>query len=297
MLARARGTFLASTQWYYFAVLRDNPDYQPETEKRSGPESVFELNRLRHLPITTREGLLEAAYPGYARAFPFASERLTLEGLTDLITLPEFSAWDSLLLTQEDRMVGGSVFGLIDGGALKFGIQAYVWVEPEFQGNRVADYLLQTVSDAVLQFGGQYLMGELADPSVMTESEIEEDSRGGISPEKRIQYWKKRDRLLVDAPYLLPSLAGGDVFDPAAASYHYLWNIAPLAPQFKVDALSRTDYLNALEAYWSSFLPPTLVRGAREFLEAHLHDETIPLAPLDAVRTHVGRGIWPPRVD
>lgn len=241
---------------------------------------VLDLRKAFEYDSHVAEQRLIGYYDQYCKAFIDETERSALWRLHQSLSNPN-SSLEIFAFMLGDTVVGGAHFKLLKVEELTFCALEYVWVAPENRGRKLGRTINDTLDSFLSARGSICTVAEFHDPSLSSPETRAVDSQAEMTPEGRLQFWKKMGYQALDVPYICPPVVGQSV-----------WNMDSLLgvkvlDEIRFQALATgAGYLAVVRAYWDTF--SSNYKSFESY--SHLVEQTegldhIELIPLDRPRT------------
>lgn len=248
-----------------------------------GPDLHFETLSLRESvelrPVQTQH-ILELYHQKFITVFSNPDDRSSFaECFHYLVGETHFDIRVALI---NDQIVGGSHWWLLDCKNFNIGFEEHIWIDKEYRGLKIGNLLYQTIVDDMQALGADGIMGELKDPHMMNEAQRRIPT-SGMDPVERVQFWKAKGRMAIDAPYIQPALREG-----AQPVSDLMLTVKSFKDSF--ESFKRQEYLRLVESYYSAILGLEDVSSNPTFQRMRLltaRMETIGLVPVDEPRSFI----------
>jgi hypothetical protein len=232
------------------------------------------------------DAVFDRYYEGYSRCFTDPNE---VERKSDLRELLEVGKgdWDISVITQDGAIVAGyhtKLAKLTSYDLGVFSVGDYLWTDKSVRRLGLGQKLYNQTMQFRKAQGAQGHFGEIRDVNLLPQTELVRDWKVGTTSKERIGFWKKQERMALDAPWIQPALSEGQ-----KEIEFYMLTLSILdrsCPRI----FPREAYLEL----WSKFYPRH--KNSSEF--EHLQQLTsntslIRLIPLDVPRTYIRAVRWP----
>jgi GNAT superfamily N-acetyltransferase len=186
-------------------------------------------------------------YSAFSAAFPNPVERPTFNRLLQRLEDPN-SPLEIFLFLEDSRIVGGRQFKFINYQTDPFGIGEFTWVTAEARRLGVGSKIIKTTEDFLRSRNCKVILGEFHDPNLCSAEDRALDEKVGITPESRLRFWERQGYQVLDAPYIIPPIAGQNSWVT-----NCLLGVKSLQPSHPPSPISKDDYLRMLHCYWDTF--------------------------------------------
>lgn len=184
----------------YKSELLDKIARPVKLNKRQGYQ--VSLKELAKLDVSLAHQIINEVYPGYLKAFPFASQQSALEQLHMYLD-PSASTDINIVFTkgqQKFKFAGAFVTSQLNySDTEKVGYLSYVWVSSSVRG--IGKSLVNLVDQHFKENGIDRYILEANDPEKMSRQERNYDSTWSMSPEARESFYRKVGFLKTAAYY------------------------------------------------------------------------------------------------
>jgi glycine/D-amino acid oxidase-like deaminating enzyme len=216
------------------------------------PKPDLDLRGLKEIAETGDEDrvrkLVNLYYPQLQKAFPLPGEIEDPETYVKYLMDPEMK-WEMEQLL--GPIQGGLQYQVLHVGGDQInnaGWLEHIWVADHVRESGYGSELLAHVQDRVAAKGGDITFWEWNNPDKMSPEEIEEDQKGGITTQDRVNYWARRGASVAVvpstgeiAPYAQPGMDGQE-------EVPYLSLAFTKPGGLEGQTISKSDYLKTLVA-------------------------------------------------
>ena len=235
--------------------------------------------------------LFDRCYDLYCRSFTDPNQREPQTVLLQALIRTR-NPCHIIAMIQGEEVVGVRHASIISTKCPELGTCAfdeYIYVDPSVRKGGLGKALLEKTDRILSSWGVRFAFAEINDPLVMTQDLVLKDLESGISPDQRLQFWKKCGYEGVDAPYLQPPLSEG-----LAAILHLRIAVKQLGGNIATSVPS-SSLASLLRSFHSTFVPDgsTHELALRLYRELEtIRPERTAFIPLDTPRS--GLGSWRP---
>ena len=239
--------------------------------------------------------LIDRGFEIYCDCFQDPSERSSKETLIEFSKNPAHNWRMYLALDADGTVIGGRHVAImtttINGVPVPFawGEHLYVHTDPQYRRHGLGSQMVEETNKLLPHFGVGLVFSEQNDPHLMTETEIAEDTKSGITPLDRLTFWQKLGYRTINAPYAQPSLEDDrnpvwylqpcfKVVEPA---------IIPAAVTITDSSIGREAYLALIRCFHSTFVNNIEEDPTSKYLHRLIASgpETLSVIDLKAPRT------------
>ena len=256
--------------------LDENGDISPNHPKSDTLLHITSLGAL--LEEDTSDTLFSEYYEAYAKNFPCENERDTQNEIRRLLE-SQVGDWDISIIRHGEKIIAGYHTKLINISEYGvFSVAEYLWSDKAARGTGLGKLLYERTIRARREQGSLGHFGEIRDVEMLPVEEMINDKRAGTTADKRIGFWKKQNRLVLDAPWLQPPLhATGEELD------YLMLTLSPLDDTCPKE-FSRTAYLELFHRYYSKERNPKTYANLEDLTS---DIETVPLIPIGERRSFI----------
>ena len=186
-------------------VKQKKAEVRPDAHERIAP--LIETLSMREIAdrgdLTQLNERLATYYPELEKAFPLPGEIESTETYVNYLTDKEFPWEMEQLLGKDGKVRGGLQYQILDVDGEKInkaGWLEHIWVKDGARSEGFGSALLEHVQNQIQKKGGDLTFWEFNNPDKMTPEEIEEDAKGGITTQDRVDYWAKRGAYVAVIP-------------------------------------------------------------------------------------------------
>lgn len=257
--------------------------------------AIVDIRELLKRDYARSIALIDQGFEIYCDCFQDPSERSSKETLIEFSKNPAHNWRMYLALDAEGNVIGGRHLAImtttINGAPVPFawGEHLYVHTDPQYRRHGLGSQIVEETNNLLPLVGVGLVFSEQNDPHLMTEGEMAEDTKSGITPLDRLTFWQKLGYRTINAPYAQPSLEDDrnpvwylqpcfKVVEPA---------IIPKAVSITDSSIGREAYLALIRCFHSTFVNNIEEDPTSKYLHRLIASgpETLSVIDLKAPRT------------